>query len=364
MIEAAVCSPDFVNFLTSVIYPLAGYAAVLTGIIIAVVFMVGEASSNPKLTVWSKTEIVQLFASIVSLLLLSSVFGFFCTLDMKSVAELFGLNYPGPTTMFNAAQSYLVGAATYSHNALTVIRYHLEGYTVLAAMGLFKCTNLAGDTGGSVAVMVLPFLSGCGYGETGDNLSPFGGYAAMNGALTMIFNSVLMSYLMSLNYLMILLYVYKGFAFFLFPIAIFIRSMPYMRGLGSILIAVAISFTIVYPFFLAVFDIMAHDALFNRTSAHQYLSDPSLSEFLDESVYPETSGALMSLGGAFDEDKVYDRYFPSGDKGAEAIAFGGLAFIAGFFLPSIALLAAIATTTYLARLFGEEIDLSRIMQMV
>ncbi len=359
MIEAAVCGTDFLNFLTSVIYPLAGYASVLTGIIIAIVFMIGEATSNPKLTVWSKTEIVQLFASIVSLLLLSSVFGFFCALDIKSVAELFGLNYPGPTTMFNAAQSYLVGAATYSHNALTVIRYHLEGYSVLAAMGLFKCTNL-----GSEVVIVLPFLSGCGYGETGDNLSPFGGYAAMNGALTMIFNSVLMSYLMSLNYLMILLYIYKGFAFFLFPIAIFIRSMPYMRGLGSILIAVAISFTIVYPFFLAIFDIMANDALFNRSSPHPYLSDPSLSEFLNENVYPETSGVGLSLGGAFDEDVVYDRYFPNGDEAAEAIAFGGLAFITGFFLPSIALLAAIATTTYLARLFGEEIDLSRIMQMV
>ncbi|NYZ77531.1 hypothetical protein H0O02_04440 [Candidatus Micrarchaeota archaeon] len=358
MVAAAVCSTEFMGFLTSVIFPLAAYAGVVAGIIIAATFMIGEATRNPKLTVWAKTEVLQLFISVISLVLLSSVIGLFCTLDMPGVAELFGFSgYSGPSSMFDAAENYLTGAAHYSHNALTVVRYHLEGYTVLGYMGEFMCDMATGPIGW-----------GCWFGYSGTSGQPFGGYAAMVAALNTIFNATLMSYLMSLNYLMILIYVYKGFAFFLFPIGIFLRSMPYMRGFGSLLMSVAISFIIVYPFFLAVFDIMADDALFNRSASMPYLSDQSLSVFLNENTYPDHSaGVGASLASAFDTDYVKDHFYfqiPPGEKSAEAIAFGGMAFLAGFFFPSIALLAAIATTMYLARLYGEEVDLSRLMQMV
>ncbi len=352
MVVATVCSPEFMDFLTSTIFPLAAYAGIITAIIIAVSFMVGQAIRNPKVTVWAKTEVVQLFISFVSLLLLSSLFGFFCSIDMHNIADIFEITYSGPSSMFDAAEDYLVSAARYSHNALTVVRYHLEGYTVLGCMGAFKCAYSMDHTGW-----------GCWFGFSGTQTQPFGGYAALNAALNTIFNSTLMSYLMSLNYLMILLYIYKGFAFFLFPIGIFMRSMPYMRSFGSVLISIAISFSIIYPLFLATFNLMG-DSIFNKPD---YLPDPSLSNFLDEDTYPEhVAGVGATLGSAtYGADFVKDvYYFPNGEKPAEAIAFGGMAFVVGFFLPSLAMLAAVASVVYLARLYGEEVDLSRIMQMV
>lgn len=360
MIYAAVCTPDFMDFLTSTIFPIAAAAGVIAGTVIALTFMIGQFTRNPKLSVWAKTEVVQLFISFISLILLGTMFSAFCGINMQEVAEIFELEYSGPSDMFSAAENYLISAAHYSHNAVTVVRYHLKGYTVLGFMGEFECNMATGPIGW-----------GCWFGYSGTSGQPFGGYAALTAALNTVFNSTLMSYLMSLNYLMILLYIYKGFAFFLFPVGIFLRSMPYMRGFGSTLISIAISFTLVFPFFLASFDLMG-DGLFKSDStltSRDYLYDPVLSHFLDEDVYPENSaGVGASISGAFKPDTARWIYFEKGSlpgpKTAEAIAFGGTAFVAGLFLPSLALLAAIASTVYLGRLYGEEVDLSRIMRMV
>jgi hypothetical protein len=46
------------------------------------------------------------------------------------------------------------------------------------------------------------------------------------------------------------------------------------------------------------------------------------------------------------------------------MAFAATAFIAGVFFPTLALLATIASVTYVARLYGDEIDLSRLTQLV
>ena len=347
---AAVCSADFMGFLTSTIFPLAAYAGIIAATVIAISFMIGQALRNPKITVWAKTEIVQLFMSFISLLLLGTLLGFFCSISMNDIASIFEISYSGPDSMFEAAHDYLFRASTYAHTALTVIRYHLEGYTILAFMGEFECDLATGPIGW-----------GCWFGYSGASVQPFGGYAALTAALNTAFNSILMAYLMSLNYLMILLYAYKGFAFFLFPIGIFMRSMPYMRSFGSVLMALAISFTIVYPFFLAVFDLMA-DGLIVYDSE---LVD-NFGRMSSEDVYPDNSaGVGASLASAFSKDYVKDNiYFEHGDEPAKAIAFGGAAFIVAFLFPSVALLGAIASTVYIARLYGEEIDLSRIMQMV
>lgn len=360
MAVAAVCTPDFMDFLTSTIFPIAAAAGVIAGVIIALTFMIGQFTRNPKLSVWAKTEILQLFISFISLIFLGSLFSAFCGIDMHGVAELFEMEYSGPSNMFSAAENYLVSAAHYCHNALAVLRYHLKGYTVLGFMGEFECDMATGPIGW-----------GCWFGYSGTSGQPFGGYAALTAALNTVFNSTLMSYLLSLNYLMILLYIYRGFAFFLFPIGIFMRSMPYMRGFGSTLISVAISFTIIFPFFLGMFDLMG-EGLFKSDptlTSRDYLYNSNLHHFLDEEVYPENSaGVGASIAGAFKPDTARWIYFEKGSlpgpKTAEAIAFGGAAFVAGSFLPSIALLAAIASTVYLGRLYGEEVDMSRIMQMV
>jgi hypothetical protein len=341
------CEMDY-----SVVYALSAYAAVLSAIIIGGSFMVGQVIRNPKVTVWAKTEIIQLVASFISLLFMAAIITTFCSVDMGDIAEVFDFgDYPGTGfSIYEGAESYLRGAAIYSHNALTVVRYHLEGFTVLAYIGKFECDLATGPIGW-----------GCYYGYSGENLSPFGGYGAINGALTVAFNSTLMSYMMALNYLFILRYVYHGFVLFLMPIGIFTRSLPYMRSFGSVLIATALSFMFVYPIMLAVFDLMG--SILINSPDYTY-ADADLDDYLDESIYKETSSGGAGTASIFKEDYLKDKYDLRESNVPQVVMFAAQAFIAAFFFPSLALIATIASTVYLARLYGEEIDLSRIMQMV
>ncbi len=342
---------DFCSMDYSVVYALSAYAAVLSAIIIGGSFMVGQTIRNPKVTVWAKTEIVQLFASFISLLFMAMIITTFCSVDMGDVAEVFDFTYANPGySIYEGAESYINGAALYAHNAMKVTRYHLEGFTVLAYVGKFECDLATGPIGW-----------GCYYGYSGENLSPFGGYSAINGALTVAFNSTLMSYMMALNYLFILRYVYHGFVLFLMPIGIFMRSLPYMRTFGSVLIATALSFMFVYPIMLAVFDLMGN-VLIN--SPYYTYADYDLNDYLDESIYKETSTSGASTASMFKEDYLKDKYELRDSNVPHVVMFAASAFVAAFFFPSLALIATIASTVYLARLYGEEIDLSRIMQMV
>ena len=67
---ADVCGIEFTNFFNGTIMPLVAYASIVTTIIIALSFMVGRTIANAKLTLWAKTEIVQLVISLSSVLLI------------------------------------------------------------------------------------------------------------------------------------------------------------------------------------------------------------------------------------------------------------------------------------------------------
>ena len=54
---------------------------------------------------------------------------------------------------------------------------------------------------------------------------------------------------------------------------------------------------------------------------------------------------------------------PYADPGG-ALLFAGRAFIIGVFIPMLALLSAIASTAYIARFYGEDMDLGRLTQLV
>jgi len=351
---ADMCSIDFTT-----VYMLAAYASVITAAVIGISYMVGNFTKNPKVSVWAKTEAIQLVVSVISVIILVFIMNAFCLINMNALSELFGFTYTGSSSasIYGGAEHYLEGAAKFSHNSLTVTRYHLKGFTVLAYIGMFECDGV-----GSAAALAFPFLSGCMYGYSGENIAPFGGYGAVNGMLTAMFNANIMSYIMSLNYLFILRYVYYGFVLFLLPIGIFARSLPYLRGFGSVFIAMAISFMLVYPLILAVFDLMGA-VLINSPNFMYYDPGTDLRPYLDESVYPETSSGA-SFAMMFDREYLRDKYDLEVSNLKYIAMFSAHSFIAGVFLPSVALLGTIASAVYISRLYGEEIDLSRIMQMV
>ncbi|MBU0591423.1 hypothetical protein KKF81_01300 [Candidatus Micrarchaeota archaeon] len=352
---ADVCNIIFTNFFNDTILPLIAYASITTAIIIALSFMVGRAISNPKLTLWAKTESIQIVVSLFTIFFLITIINTLCSINMNEVAGIFDITTSAPTEhvdVYDAASTYLEEAAIYSHNALIATRYHLQAYTVLGYLNAFICDFSTGSIGW-----------GCLFGYSGENQQPLGGYGAKVAALNIFFNSSIISYFSALNFLFILIFVYKGFVFLFLPLGVFLRAMPYMRSFGSLLITMAICFLVVYPVMLSIFYLMG-DVLVNREG--DYLSDPSMN--YNEKVFPdeaESGAAGSSTGAAFaGADYIYEKYFPGEDRYIEAISFAAYAFIAAVFMPSVAMLATIASISYIARLYGEEIDLSRITRMI
>jgi hypothetical protein len=163
-----------------------------------------------------------------------------------------------------------------------------------------------------------------------------------------------MSYLSVLNYIFILRYVFSGFVLFFLPLGIFLRALPYVRPLGSLLMSVSISFLMVYPLFLAIFYI---DFKAARVLAP---TDSPVFEYSNEDI-----GKKVNMGNMFDQhidDDIFDK--GGGDMSVEIIKLSGNAFLLGVFIPSLALLGAAAAVGYINRFLGEEIDLSRIVQLM
>jgi hypothetical protein len=196
--------------------------------------------------------------------------------------------------------------------------------------------------------------------------------------LNIFYSGMIMAHFTALNALMILIYTYRGFVFVFLPMSIFLRSMPYLRTFGSLLLAIVMSFLIIYPLTLAIFGMM-DGVIFDRAnSGLPIVPGHELSPFLNEKRIADLASPENTVGtgvaGAFGGDGYYYYCYFGSDScimtstdmanPIGAMIFAAYAFIAAFFLPSAALLAAIASISFLARLYGEEIDLSRITQMV
>ncbi len=334
------------------VLPLLAYASVGTMILIALSYMAGTAFSNPKLTLWSKTEIVQLVISIASVALIMLAVTTFCSIDMHEIAGIFSLPGTHPSiNVYDAAKDYLEGSVNYSHNAMIMVRYHLEAYTVLSYFNAFICDYNIGRIG-----------LGCFFGYSGDTEQPFGGYGAVIAALNVFFNSTIIAYFTALNFLFILLFIYHGFVFLFLPLGVFLRALPYMRPVGSLLIALALSFLTIYPLMLGIYYLMSPVLLDTPAYAPAGINMGNYGE----SIFPDSTNPASQLAvSTAGESYVHDHYFGGGKENlGGAIAFSADAFIAAVFFPTSALLAAIASVAYMARMMGEEIDLSRLTQLV
>ncbi len=348
-----VCSAGFSDFIYSGVMPAAAVSAIAATAVIAASYMYGKATSNPKLNDYSKTEAVQLPITIASIIFIVLVISSFCSIDMNSVRAVFNLPVlPNSTDVFGAAESYLDNSAIFAQQALVTARYQHSAYNILLMRSTYACEWW------------------CIFGQSGFSYQGFSGYTGRMNLMGMLMNTSLISLFSALNALFILNFVKSGFFMMLLPIGIFTRSMPYLRAFGSIFIAIAMSFFLIYPATLAVFSMM--DKLF--TSPLDGLTCQSgdntivIKDYLqnDENIISrDDSDPGLNIGEKLHDDELARAYLPCGqDYPAQTAQLAAYAFIAAAFLPTVALLAAAASARYIAKMFGEEVDLSRVAQMV
>ncbi|MBI2079614.1 hypothetical protein HYT84_02525 [Candidatus Micrarchaeota archaeon] len=349
---------NILSMMYSDLYPLSGIAALITGLVVAASYMFGEATQNPKVVTWSKTEFIQLFISAISVIFILQLVTGICQFYVLDLAALTpkdvtfqstittttedGTVLKVPMTIFDGAMHSLLQSANYSRDVMKIQRYHLGAFNMLQARGRWDC---------EIAI--------CLFGNNGISYAPYTGLTTISTAFNFTFNSALLSYLSALNYLLILFFAYKGMALFLIPLGIFLRSMPYLRGLGTLFISVPLCFMVVYPFLLVAGGFVSKDLMVIPSDLQQFTKEGYLASV-------SKSGADLDVG----EDDYIDDILDPGGNGSPtinytgALSLAGRAFIVAVFFPTIALLGTIASIRQVGRLLGEEIDLSRIIQMV
>ncbi len=323
----------FSQIITDSIIPLTAFAGVITSIIVALSYMFGEMIQNQKIIVWAKTEFFQIFISLASALLIVGLINSFCTFNFSDIVALTqDKTIISPTlahqNIYDAAKTYLEDVAKYSHDVLRGQRAMLARFNMLEGRARWYCLS----------------YTFCLFNPSGYHTAPYAGVALASAAFTVSFNTSLFSYLSSLNYLFILNYTYSGIALLFIPFGIFLRSMPYMRSFGGLILAVVFSFLFIYPSLLAIFNIIG--------SVITQSSCPT-----DEGIIEALGKNVMQEEGNNEESTVPCNY-------ANTIMDSSGAFIFAVFLPTIALVATIASIRYVARLLGEDIDLSRVVQMM
>ena len=352
----AVCAANFLgNFINGSVLSLTEGAAIATLIVLAGFYVLSNFLSNAKLNVWVKTEIVQVGVSIASVVLLITMFNMFCAIDVNSLRPLLGQPSAPAANIFDASQTYLQSAVLYSHNTMSVVRYFGSAYTILSYRGEYKCDFW------------------CLFGFSGITSRPLANFGGKAATMNMLFGTSILYFLTALNMLMILLMTFKGMVLFFLPLAIVIRSLPYMRSFGSLLLAVCLSFFLVYPLLLSFFGFVADGSGLLSDSNNMFGKYGPKAE---EATFKEASNEFFyaSVFGAFgtneytNNDELINYFFSSSDQEKQdfyyVFALLSHSFVAALLLPSLALVGALASVRFFARIYGEEIDLSRLSQMV
>ncbi|VVB56711.1 Uncharacterised protein [uncultured archaeon] len=342
---------------------------------IAFIYMMGHAFNIPQFTEWAKTEIGQALLGVGLLVLIVWLLGLQCNLQIGEFAKWAGIALPGaaggpgiqPTdTMMNAAVKGLGWSMERTHLSISLMRYCLGILNIRATF--------------SQSMTEVPGIGGVGF-----TLAPLSGDWTLMGSVQMLLN-------LNTTFMLALLFQYfslaifsssSGLFLFLVPIGLILRCMPYLRGFGGALASIGIGFCILYPMYLALLGIMlpplyTSPALANfdphsvagsvssLVASEQGLTGTSIfSYFYSMPDVPDSSGGILKATAVEDPTKcgILGRCFYTVNL-APLFELTALNFLAAVLLPSAGLLVIVSFVRDLSVIFGEEVEASKLMQMV
>jgi hypothetical protein len=336
-------------------YSLALFASGFTLMMMGTVYALGTLLNNPRFTVWVKTEIFQVFVSIV---LVYAVLFFASALGLDHQGGLTvqagwittfapdSLQYEHPEideeySVLNTSQAYLRNLAFFNHKAVRGAR---------TAMGAFD------EYSKYTKQPCVPGWLFCMMGHNGVSVRPLGGASAMMQATNLLLYTSTASYLTVLAQLFFLEFIAGGFAAAYLPIAIVLRSLPFMRQFGGGLLAICISLFLIYPALLFV-----EASFWNPWTLLP--NEDSWGEVSSFVSHVEANPDNVSYGNAY---FIYGDWF-FGDTLSvmnHVISVCSAAFLSATFLFTFNIIAITASARAFGRLMGADVDLSRLVQIV
>lgn len=339
---------------------------------IGFVYMLGTAFHVPQLLDWSKSEIGQAFLGVGLLIIILWLMNLQCGLQIGEFMKWGGISSAGtiqPTdTMREAAVKGLLDSMQQVHLSIALMRYELGIINIRATF--------------TQSITDVP-----GIGGTGFSLSPLAGDWTLMGSLQMLLN-------LNTTFMLALLFQYfslaifsasSGLFLFLVPIGLILRCMPYLRGFGGALAAIGVGFYILYPFYLALLGVMVPPLYPVEGSAADLSEAPSL-DVLVGREQAITGTSIFSYFYSMPEipSKTQAKALEDpADCPAPLNLFGwrvgkcfytvnlaplfqltALNFLRAVLLPSAGILVIVLFVRDLSTLFGEEVDASKLIQMV
>jgi len=346
---------------------LCGIAAISMFALIALTYIGGEAMQSPRMLTWAKTEAVQAFASLVIVSMVLFALSTLCNFQVGELKGAFGLSSmpkiyasagSGTDTLYNGAMRYVENLAALSLSNVNSLRYDLGAYEIMMSFSTFECQG------------------SCVFSLSSTSISPFGG-ESMNLAIT---NNLLgigtISYLSSIFQYFTLIYIYSGLFTVFLPIAIVMRSVPFMRHFGGSLIAIFVVLYIMYPMMLVADAYIAPG--FTASGSPVVMCDRDGRGCAGSGVFSSGSSTGISCTtagqdpcygfeewGMEDVGKTQDAMDSLSPNAIDrAIRLNILIFLASVFLPAVNFIVIAAFGRELSRFLGEEADMSRLGQMI
>ena len=342
---------------------LAALATISTAAVIVLCYMFGEFFQNARMLTWAKSEVLQVFMSLVIVVVILGLSGTFCNLQIGDVGSTFtGLpaiyaNFAN-ANMCNASSIYLENMMAISDSNLRSLRYSLGSYEIRTTFRSMNCN------------------AECWVALVSFDTSDYSGESALIAVTNNLLSTATVSYFTSVFQYFTLQYIYQGLFLSFLPLAIVIRSMPFMRQLGGGLVAIFVSLFILYPLLLVMDSAITPGLAAAQTNIYikgctgadvfRYESTPALNAKV-QCKEADSGGHYydeQDLHGFVSANPFATADVPDPPPMVEQARASALIFIATVFLGALDWVVIVVLARGVARLLGEEVDLSRLGQMV
>jgi len=305
---------------------------------IALAYMVSQIIHEPRLSEWAKAQAPQLLSSCLIFLLVAFLISLGCGVQIGEFTNWMGNSRIDPAlTAYGASFKYLEWGADKTETGITFIRAKMGALNIRATTTTFNSAFPMGALGGS------------GYPNSGDYAT-----AGVHATLLQLNTSFLLSIMF--QYFCLLLFTSKaGIFLLLLPIGLTLRSVPFMRGFGGALAGLAVALYLCYPLLLALSYLML-DGIAPAYDVDTVISGAGITDLAGAVKY-ENSFA----GHKFLHDDPEIKYV---NNTAASFKFTAFNFLRAVLLPLFGMAVTVGFARDLSKLFGDEIDANKLVQMV
>lgn len=353
---------------------LCGIAALSMFGLIALTYIGGEAMQSARMITWAKTEAVQASASLAIVGIIIFVLSTMCVFQVGEFKEVFGTTSmpkiyqdagAGADNLYTGAMRYIENVAAVALSNVASMRYDLASYELRTSYTTFECS---GD---------------CLLSLSSVSVSPFSGNSMSLAISNNMMGIATVSYLSAIFQYFTLVYIYGGLFMAFLPLALIVRSIPFMRHFGGALIAIFVSLYILYPMMLVADAYIAPGFVANSLAAGAGNTGPVVMcdrdgrQCAGSEVF--STGAQTGVVCSIGDEPCWGHYewelegIPRSQSGVEGtfpndlsrgIRLNVLIFLTAVFLPAMNFIVIVAFGRELSRFLGEEADMSRLGQMI